>query len=331
MKQKILFNIFLIFTLLLLNSCGAIFTKFRNTVYINSEPKGAEVIFKDSVVGVTPAAITFDRLENIDSIGVHLKKENYVTDKLILNIDLHSTQQIIDIYPFILPYLISQSYKGYNGFSQKDYIIKLRNIDSLSKNNLEINPIKINPLRDKINFATDFTNIQGTYQSNSEFYLELLPLVSFNGGIISFNLNHYIDVYNLHKTNDDRIDLGLRSGWGYHYKSFGFANEYDRSRGYYILPSISYEIVTSYGMSNKYIFSIGPSYINNEKIDAYITNEVCCPNKLNSIYSKEKGFILSYNAQYIRKDYIDNFIYGFSLGYLNKSQYFQFLFGFFVF
>jgi hypothetical protein len=328
MKQKVLFNIIFLFLLVLLNSCGVVFTKYRNTVYINSEPQGAEVIFKDSVVGITPASITFDRLENIDSIGVHLKKENYVMDKLILNTDLHYPQLYVDLFPFLWPYVISESYKGYIGFSQKDYDIKLRNIDSLNRNNLDINPIKINPLRDKINFSTDFRNIQGTYQSNSEFYLELLPLVSFNGGIISFNLNHHIDIYNLHKTNDDRIDLGLRSGWGYHYKSFGFANEYDRSRGYYILPSISYEIVTSYGMSNKYIFSIGPSYINNEKIDAKFNYDTQISNYN---YQHEKGLALSFNAQYIRKDYVDNTIYGFSLGNLNKSQYFQFLFGFFVF
>ena len=329
MKNTSLFYILLFLSILALNSCGVVFTKFRNTVYINSVPQGAAVIFKDSVVGITPAAITYDRLEKIDSISVYLKKENYVTDKLILNTDLHSTQQIADIFPFFWPYVISQSYKGYNGFSQKDYNIKLRNIDSLKSNNLEILPINVNPLREIINSKTDFTNIKGTYKANSEFYIELLPIIGLNAGNISLNLNHYIDIYNIQKSKDDRIDLGLRSGWGFNHLNSFYDNHI--SRGYFVLPSISYEIVTSFGMSNKYVVSLGPSYINNFNEVAEFIDEPCCPTKKVMNYSIEKGIALSFNAQYIRKDYIDNFMYGVSVGYLNKSQYFQFLFGFFVF
>lgn len=320
---------FIIINILLLNSCGVIFTKFRNTVYIDSEPQGAEVVFNDSIVCITPAKITFERLDKLDSLKVHLKKDNYFSDKLMLNIDLHSTQQFVDYFPFVLPYLISQSYRGYNGFSQKDYNIKLRNIDSLKNLGLSTKPMYINPLMDKINFGTDFTNITGKYKPNSEFYIEIVPFIGLNGGVITLNLNHYIDIYNLQKTQEDRIDLGLRSGWGYQHINSNFDNHI--SRGYYILPSISYEIVTSYGYSNKYVISMGPSYINNFYEVGTFIDEPGQNTKLIRNYSQDKGLAFSINAQYFRREYIDRFQYGFSFGYLNKAQYFQFVFGYFIF
>lgn len=320
-------------SLLLLNSCGLIFTKFRNTVEINTEPAGAKVYFNDSLIGTTPDKFTFDNLGNYHTIDVKIEKEDYVSNILELSTEIHSTQKAFDMLAFFYPYIISEVFTSYNGFSMKKYDLVLRPIDTINQSNnitQKINPFiekksELNRLlEEKVNYATDFNNINPSDKPKSTIYVDFLPIVGINAAFLVFNINHYMNLYNLYKEKEERLDLGLRTGWGYNI-NYQLHKE-NISRGYYILPSLSYEVVTSYSLSNQYILSVGPSYYNNWHVESNYGNNTFSYNKYT-----DKGFALNFDLQYLHKDYIDNYVYGFSVGYLNKSQYFKFSFGYFFY
>lgn len=340
--MKFSFVLICLLSLLFLNSCGLIFTKFRNTVEIITEPAGAKVYHKDSLIGVTPDKFTFEDLGNVRTIDLKIEKENYVVNVLELSTETHNTQKTFDMLAFFCPYIISEVVTSYNGFSMKKYDLVLRQIDTsqIDTSNKDNNvTVKINPfieqkirenkvLENKINFATDFNNLNPNYTPNSTFYIDFLPFVFINGGVVVFNVNHYIYLNNLYKDKETRLDLGLRSGWGYNI-NYQLHKE-NISRGYYILPSLSYEVVTSYSLSNQYILSVGPSYYNNWHVVSMFGNQDGNTTKTYNKYT-DKGFALNFDLQYLRKDYIDNCVYGFSAGYLNKSQYFKFSYGYFIY
>lgn len=329
--MKILFKIFLILTLLMVNSCGLLFHKVRKSVYVDSNPQGAEIYIKDSLVGTTPADLDLRKYKN--ELTLELKKENYVSDKIILGREENYTQKYLDMWYMGIPYFLSYSIDyDYSTYKFADNFVILRNIDSLKKHNLPIETQTTYPYDDYYNkqvtnFSSDFN--KGRFKSY--FFMEILPGIFLTTGYFNYTFNNFTEIIDLYKTENKVIGFGLRSGYAGSY--FGSGEEYTNSWGYYILPTISYEFHRDFGITESYNLSVGQSFIT-EEIREYNINRNDDPNDefvdlYNDYTGKSKPISIVLN--FMHKDYKRNVMASATIGYLNKYNYIQIGFGYFIY
>jgi hypothetical protein len=320
-----------IFSFLSLNSCGLLFHKIRKSVYVDSNPQGAEIYIKDSLVGTTPIDLDLRKYRN--EVTIELKKENYVSDKVILGTEENYTQKYLDMIYLGIPYLLSYRIDyDYTTYKFADNFINLRNVDSLKKQNLPIESKIVYPYDDYYNkqvtnFSSEFNN--GRFKSY--FFIEILPGLFLTTAYFNFTFNNYTEIIDLYKTEKKVIGFGLRSGYAGSYYSSG--DEYTKSWGYYILPTISYEYKKDFGITESYNLSIGQSFINDEFRENNI-NRINDPNnELLPWYIdvKTKSKPISVVLNYIYKDYKRNIMASATIGYLNKYNYIQIGFGYFIY
>lgn len=76
---------------LLLSGCATLFTGTTQSVTIDSQPQGANIIVDGQLVGTTPARVRLDRDLNAifdDGKFIRLEKDGYVPDGYILGADI---------------------------------------------------------------------------------------------------------------------------------------------------------------------------------------------------------------------------------------------------
>lgn len=76
---------------LLLSSCATLFTGTTQSVTIDSQPQGANIIVDGRLVGTTPARVRLNRDLNAifdDGIFIRLEKDGYIPDGYILGADI---------------------------------------------------------------------------------------------------------------------------------------------------------------------------------------------------------------------------------------------------
>ncbi|MCX6148484.1 MAG: PEGA domain-containing protein [Candidatus Kapabacteria bacterium] len=286
----------LLFLGLFLNSCGILFNKNPNRIYVNSNPDSAKVYHNDSLLGVTPAYIEVEG-KNKNYI-LTLSKEGFENRSFIVEKtmnDLPFWLDVMGIYPMFITYLSGYDYKHY--ITKNDYIF-LKTKDSL-----------------KNKFKRDF--------GNSLLIAEGTPFISLFGGFVGITANYYKEIYRLNIKEETSSSLGVKCGWGF--GGIALGDIISEGFGYNIMPSYSYERFTDFDdyqdKSCKYIFSLGASY--SQKIDRPSTNY-----PYGSKYNLYHGILPSFSFQNITMYYEKRIFWGYSLGYVNAVNFFQFSFGY---
>jgi hypothetical protein len=295
--MKKIYTILLYITLsITLNSCAMIFNRHPNKVFVNSYPDSAQVFLNNTFLGFTPTYLEVDGKQSTYSII--LKMEGYENRNLIVENKTNSFLQTLDLI-LLSPYIIS-TLSGYNYEQytlQNDYIF-LKYNDTIKK------PCSRN-------FGDNFIMVEG------------IPLISILGGLVTLETNYYNDLFKIKESEESLNSIGVKGGWGYGVIALGDIKS--EGFGYNIMPSYAYENFTDFDdyqdKSCKYIFSIGFSY--SQKIDRPSSNY-----PYGSKYNLYRGILPSFSFQNITMYYEKRIFWGYSLGYVNAVNFFQFSFGY---
>ncbi len=290
MLNKIITILFCI----LLNSCAVLLNHHPNRVSIKSFPDSSNVYLGDSLIGITPIIVNLS--DTNENYLLSIRKESYKNINLYVNKEYNTAILLLDLwgfYPFIISKIIGYSYKS---FSPKHsyLLIEKINQDSIS-----------NPL---------FANL-----GNNFIMTEFTPFYALLGAYVTLSANYYKDLFDLSKSYNSVSNIGLKGGWGW--GGIGFLNTDGKEGfGYNLMPSYSYEKINYFNNSiDKFIISLGASYTQSIYYTTY---------PYNMPPENFKGFRPAISYQSIITYPIYNIFWGYSLGYINAVNYFQFSFGY---
>lgn len=327
--------ILLLISMISLNSCGLLFHKVRKSVYIDSDPKNAEIYINDSLVGITPTEL--DLRKHQYQVTLELRKENYVNDKIMLISEPNNLQQYSDMLFYLVPYFLND-YVGndYESFKFSYNMVKLRNIDSLKSLKQPLDSKLTNVYEDYYNKMTEFDN-KNRSCLQTQFFIEAFPMPFLTTSYITFTISNHTEFFDLYTKSNSRVGLGLRGGYGF--AGFGSGEYLYKTSGYFVLPTLNYESATSLGQTMTFTIGVGKSFISETEEDLVLNKNYVEPidGELpteakyirEEIKSKSQPISIIYSGMY--KDYTSNILFSATIGYLNKLNYIQFGIGFFIY